>query len=107
MSEPLNETNTADGQSRSTVGLGRGLPEYVTTGFSRAEWHDQAWALYQSKTFHDTMLAKASIHTIRAVFDATFDALMAKRSNATLTNTEGVRVEGTVMQRNGGDNDAI
>lgn len=80
------EPNSAnDGQSRLTVGLERGLPEYVTTGFSRAEWHDQAWALYHAKTFDDTMLAKASIHTIKTVFDATFDALMEKRSNDQLT----------------------
>lgn len=44
-------------------------------GISRAEWHDKAWALYHAKTFDDTALAKASIHTIRTVFDATYDAL--------------------------------
>jgi hypothetical protein len=43
---------------------------------SRAEWHDKAWALYHSKTFEDTQLAKVNIHTIRAVFDATYDALL-------------------------------
>lgn len=44
-------------------------------GISRAEWHDKAWALYNSKTFDDTMLAKINVHSIRAVFDATYDAL--------------------------------
>lgn len=44
-------------------------------GISRAEWHDKAWALYHAKTFDDQALAKVSIHTLRAVFDATYDAL--------------------------------
>ena len=52
-------------------------------GISRAEWHDKAWALYHAKTFDDTALAKASIHTIRTVFDATYDAL--KVPNAEIT----------------------
>jgi len=46
-------------------------------GISRAEWHDKAWALYHAKTFDDVTLGKLSIHTIRAVFDATYDALKA------------------------------
>jgi len=48
-------------------------------GISRAEWHDKAWALYHAKTFDDTALAKSSIHTIRTVFDATYDALVKER----------------------------
>jgi len=43
-------------------------------GVSRNEWHDKAWGLYHAKTFDDTMLAKVNIHTIRTVFNATFDA---------------------------------
>lgn len=54
----------------------RGLPNHAAShGFSRQEWHDKAWALYHSQTFDDTMLAKVNVHTIRKVFDATFDAL--------------------------------
>ena len=79
--KPQDDVKPDVGQSDSTAGLERGLPDYVTTGFSRAEWHNQAWTLYHAKTFEDTMLAKASMHTMRTVFDATFDALMAKRSN--------------------------
>lgn len=60
----------------------RGLPEYVTTGFSRAEWHDKAWALYHAKTFDDTMLKKVNIHTLRTLFDATYDALMGVKDHA-------------------------
>ena len=44
-------------------------------GISRSEWHDKAWALYHAKTFDDVALGKLSIHTIRTVFDATYDAL--------------------------------
>ena len=44
-------------------------------GISRAEWHDKAWALYHARTFDDVALGKLSVHTIRAVFDATYDAL--------------------------------
>lgn len=50
--------------------------ERLRCGVSRAEWHDKAWALFHAKTFDDTSLAKVNIHTIRAVFDATYDALM-------------------------------
>lgn len=46
---------------------------------SRSEWHDKAWALFHAKTFDDTMLLKVNIHTIRAVFDATYDALHGTR----------------------------
>lgn len=89
MDTPQDQNEAAGGQSRAgeaganlTAVLERGLPEYVTKGFSRAEWHDKAWELYQAKKLDDPMLGKASIHTIRAVFDATFDALMEmKRSN--------------------------
>lgn len=49
--------------------------KHLGTGLSRAEWHDKAWALYQAKTFDDTALARLSVHTLRAVFDATYDAL--------------------------------
>lgn len=44
-------------------------------GVSRAEWHDKAWALFHTKTFEDSMLHKVNMLTIRAVFDATYDAL--------------------------------
>jgi hypothetical protein len=47
----------------------------IDCGISRAEWHDKAWALYHAKTFDDTALAKVNVHTIRAVFNATYDAL--------------------------------
>jgi len=71
----------------------RGLPAHVTTGFSRAEWHDKAWSLFHSKTLSDTQLAKVNMHTIRAVFDATFDALNAAgqpqaQPSITLTDSE-------------------
>lgn len=49
--------------------------DVLESGVSRTQWHDKAWALYHDKTFDDTMLAKVNIHTIRAVFDATYDAL--------------------------------
>ncbi|MBK7357467.1 hypothetical protein [Propionivibrio sp.] len=67
-----------------TTATGRGPLPYTSPkeqeallhcGISRAEWHDKAWALYHAKTFDDQALAKVSIHTIRAVFDATYDAL--------------------------------
>ena len=79
--ESLIAQSSAEGANLTDV-LERGLPEYVTTGFSRAEWHDKAWALYHAKKLDDPLLGKASIHTLRTVFDATFDALMeVKRSN--------------------------
>jgi hypothetical protein len=64
---------TASAQSHSTVGLGDFHPP--ACGVSRAEWHDKAWALYHARTFNDQALHKVSIHTMRAVFDATYDAL--------------------------------
>ena len=48
---------------------------------SRAEWHDKAWALYHAKAFDDVALGKLSINTIRAVFDATYDALTVASNN--------------------------
>ena len=66
-------TKLASAQSHSTDGLGGFYPP--TCGISRAEWHDKAWALFHAKTFSDTMLHKVNIHTMRAVFDATYDAL--------------------------------
>jgi Phage protein (N4 Gp49/phage Sf6 gene 66) family len=56
-------------------------------GVSRDEWHDKAWALFHAKTFDDTMLHKVNMHTIRAVFNATYDALFVP-SNAELTGRE-------------------
>lgn len=53
----------------------RSAPNALACGVSRAEWHDKAWALFHAKTFDDTALMKVNIHTIRAVFDATYDAL--------------------------------
>lgn len=50
----------------------------IPKGISRAEWHDKAWALFHAKTFEDTMLHKVNIHTMRAVFDATYDAIQSK-----------------------------
>lgn len=47
----------------------------ILPGISRDEWHDKAWSLYHAKTFDDTQLAKVNIHTMRAVFNATYDAL--------------------------------
>ena len=49
----------------------------IPAGLSRAEWHDKAWALYHAKTFDDLQLSKLNIHTIRAIFDATYDALLS------------------------------
>jgi hypothetical protein len=66
----------ADAPEAPAVQEKRGLPNHAAShGFSRQEWHDKAWALYHSQTFDDTMLAKVNVHTIRKVFDATFDAL--------------------------------
>jgi hypothetical protein len=45
------------------------------TSLSRAEFHDTAWAIYHAKTLDDSMLAKMSIHSMRAIFDAIYDAL--------------------------------
>lgn len=42
---------------------------------SRAEWHDKAWELYEAKMLGDAEFEKLSIHTIRVVLDATYDAL--------------------------------
>lgn len=61
-----------------------GLPGFVTPGFSRREWHDKAWALFNTKTFDDTQLSKVNMHTMRAVFDATFDALNEATPNASV-----------------------
>ena len=44
-------------------------------GISRAAWHNKAWSLYHARTFDDVLLGRQSIHTIRAIFDATYDAL--------------------------------
>lgn len=52
-----------------------GPARLIPLGISRAEWHDKAWSLFHAKTFEDTALHKVNIHTIRAVFDATYDAL--------------------------------
>ena len=59
----------------------RGLPWYVTSGLSRAEWHDKAWALYSARKLKDPLLDKVSIHTLRRVFDATYDALMEEKQS--------------------------
>ena len=52
-------------------------------GLSRDEWHNKAWALYHAKTFDDLALSKLSIHTLRTVFDATYDALKTPNVNCT------------------------
>ncbi len=57
---------------------------------SRNALHDKAWALYHAKTFDDTQLAKVNIHTIRAVFNAVYDALSAQiNSESVLSQPEG------------------
>lgn len=72
--ETAPKADTTEGAASAlSAGLGMTCP---FCGLSRAEWHDKAWALYNAKTFDDTMLSKVSVHTIRAVFDATYDALM-------------------------------
>jgi hypothetical protein len=55
-------------------------------GVSRSEWHDQAWALFHEKTLKDGALYKVNIHTIRAVLDATYDAIGVP-ANAELIDT--------------------
>lgn len=71
-------------------------------GAGRAEWHDKAWALFHAKTFKDTMLHKVNIHTMRAVFDATYDALTtappASRFSRNEAREEGYR-EGLAAMR--------
>lgn len=52
----------------------------IPPAVSRAEWHDKAWALFHAKTFEDTMLHKVNVHTMRAVFDATYDAIAKARA---------------------------
>jgi hypothetical protein len=47
----------------------------VCTSLSRAEFHDHAWSLYHAKTLDDPMLRKMCIHSMRALFDAIYDAL--------------------------------
>jgi hypothetical protein len=47
----------------------------VCTSLSRAEFHDHAWAMYHAKTLDDPMLQKMCIHSMRALFDAIYDAL--------------------------------
>lgn len=49
--------------------------DVLACGVSRREWHDKAWGLFHGKTFVDTQLSKVNMHTIRTVFDATYDAL--------------------------------
>lgn len=49
--------------------------EQLKCGISRAMWHDKAWEIYHINRFNDPTLQKVSIHTMRAVFDATYDAL--------------------------------
>lgn len=51
------------------------LPLDAKCGISRAEWHDKAWELYHNKTFEDLQLSKVNIHTLRTIFNATYDAL--------------------------------
>ncbi len=62
--------------------------ERIRAGCSRAEWNDKAWALFNDKTISDAALHKANIHTIRAVFDATYDALFsaAKQTEKAITD---------------------
>lgn len=72
-SAPQKQDEATSAASALNAGLGMTCP---FCGLSRAEWHDKAWALYNAKTFDDTMLSKVSVHTVRAVFDATYDALM-------------------------------
>jgi hypothetical protein len=47
----------------------------LSCGVSREAWHDTAWSLLQSKAIEDSEIMKVNIHTVRAVFNATYDAL--------------------------------
>jgi cell division septum initiation protein DivIVA len=54
------------------------LREHVDSlacGVSREAWHNKAWTLLQSKAIEDSEIMKVNIHTIRTVFNATYDAL--------------------------------
>lgn len=63
------------------------LPWYAKCGISRAEWNDKAWELYHNKTFEDLQLSKVNLHTIRTIFNATYDALMpATQEPENITN---------------------
>ena len=70
--EEIKQTQKSGG-SPLNDGLGGFYPPIC--GVSRDEWHDKAWSLYHARTFDDTMLHKVNMHTIRAVFNATYDAL--------------------------------
>jgi hypothetical protein len=47
----------------------------LSCGVSREAWHDTAWSLLQSRAIEDGEIMKVNIHTIRTVFNATYDAL--------------------------------
>jgi hypothetical protein len=47
----------------------------LSCGVSRDEWHDKAWSLLYSCVLKDSEIMKVNIHTIRTVFNATYDAL--------------------------------
>jgi hypothetical protein len=47
----------------------------LSCGASREAWHKEAWTLLQSRAIEDREIMKVNIHTIRTVFDATYDAL--------------------------------
>jgi hypothetical protein len=47
----------------------------LSCGVSREAWHDTAWSLLQSKAIEDSEIMKVNIHTVRAIFNATYDAL--------------------------------
>jgi hypothetical protein len=54
------------------------LHEHVDSlacGISREAWHNKAWTLLQSRAIEDSEIMKVNIHTIRTIFNATYDAL--------------------------------
>jgi hypothetical protein len=47
----------------------------LSCGVSREEWNKKAWTLLQSRAIEDSEIMNVNIHTIRTVFNATYDAL--------------------------------
>lgn len=46
-----------------------------TNGMDRGQFHDKAWALWQSKALDSALLPKLSIHAIRTLWDVLFDSM--------------------------------
>ena len=47
----------------------------LTDGTDRSQFHDKAWALYQSKALDDAKLPKLSVYAIRTLWNALYDSM--------------------------------